>query len=141
MLGTFSKEGKCLCGAVTINAADVTPDVTACHCAMCLRWSAGPFLEVTSQHVKFEGIDNISRIRSSEWAERGFCSQCGSNLFYHIIDSDDYQLSVGLFEDQSKFRMSMQVFVDVKPAYYEFSGKTDTMTSEEVFKAYGPTES
>ena len=54
---------------------------------------ARPFMEVTCQDVKFDGEAHISKIRSSEWAERGFCAKCGSNLFYHIIDSTDYQIA------------------------------------------------
>ncbi|MGI9426262.1 MAG: GFA family protein, partial [Hyphomicrobiaceae bacterium] len=86
----------------------------------------------------FEGNEHIGRIRSSEWAERGFCTKCGSNLFYHIMQSSDYQVSAGLFEDQSVLRMSLQVFTDRKPPFYEFSNKTEMMTSAEVIAAFAP---
>ena len=134
----FSLEGRCMCGAVKINATASNLEVAACHCGMCRRWSAGPFMEVNCQNVKFDGDEHIKKIRSSAWAERGFCKECGSNLFYHIIDSSDYQVSAGLFDDQSMFRMSLQVFIDDKPDFYEFANKTRTMTSEEVFEAFAP---
>lgn len=130
--------GRCMCGAVKINATTNNPDVTACHCDMCRRWSAGPFMEVNCQNLMFDGDEHIGRVRSSEWAERGFCKECGSNLFYHIIDSNDYQVSAGLFDDQTIFRMSLQVFFDFKPDFYEFANRTQTMTSEEVFEAFSP---
>jgi len=95
-------------------------------------------MALNCQTVTFEGEDNIRRIRSSNWAERGFCSQCGSNLFYHIVDSDDYQVAAGLFDDQSVFRLSLQVFTDQKPGFYEFANETKMMTAEEVVALFAP---
>ncbi len=95
-------------------------------------------MEVTCQDVRFDGEENIRRFRSSDWAERGFCTECGSNLFYHIIDSGDYQIAAGLFDDQSKLRFSLQVFTDSKPQFYEFANKTKMMTAAEVIAAFAP---
>ena len=130
--------GRCLCGAVTISATAVKPSVAVCHCDMCRRWASGPFMEVTCQNTVFEGEESIGRIRSSDWAERGFCGKCGSNLFYHLIDSDEYQISAGLLDDPSKLRMSLQVFTDSKPQFYEFANKTKMMTGAEVAAAFAP---
>lgn len=130
--------GKCMCGAVKISATAKKPSVVACHCDMCRRWSAGPFMAVNCQSVTFEGDENIGRIRSSDWAERGYCTKCGSNLFYHLVDSSDHQISAGLFENQSMLRLSLQVFIDSKPQYYEFSNETKTMTAAEVIAAFAP---
>ena len=140
MVNHFNLKGKCLCGSVQVNVNCTNNEVTACHCDMCRRWSAGPFLEVTCENVLLDGAENITRFNSSEWAERGFCSQCGSCIFYHIIGTSEYQFSTGLFDDQSRFEMTMQVFIDDKPNYYNFSNTTQTMTSEEVYKAYGATQ-
>jgi hypothetical protein len=63
---------------------------------MCRRWSAGPFMVLNWQNVTFDGQQNIGRIRSSDWAEHGFCTRCGSNLFYHLIERSDYLLAAGL---------------------------------------------
>jgi len=127
-----------MCGAVGIVATAQDPSVAVCHCGMCRRWTSGPFMEVTCQKTTFDGEENIGRIRSSEWAERGFCTKCGSNLFYHIVGSDEYQISVGLLDDQSELRLSLQVFTDSKPQFYEFANKTEMMTAAEVFAAFAP---
>ncbi|NNE23478.1 MAG: GFA family protein [Rhizobiales bacterium] len=138
MTKELNLEGKCMCGAVKLSATAKKPSVVACHCDMCRRWSAGPFMAVNCQTVTFEGQENISRIRSSNWAERGFCAKCGSNLFYHIVESSDYQIAAGLFDDQSMLRMSLQVFADCKPEFYEFSNKTKMMTGAEVIAMFAP---
>ena len=130
--------GKCLCGAVKVHAEASSPDVAVCHCSMCRRWSAGPFMEITCEKVSFEGEENIGRVSSSDWAERGFCKQCGSNLFYHIVGAGDYQISIGLLDDQSKLHLSLQVFIDDKPPFYEFANETKTMTGAEVVAAFAP---
>ena len=127
-----------MCGAVKISGTANDRNVAVCHCEMCRRWSAGPFMEVTCQTVVFDGEESIGRIRSSDWAERGFCRKCGSNLFYHIIDSTDYQISAGLLDDQSALQMSLQVLTDSKPSYYEFANKTKMMTAEEVIAEFMP---
>lgn len=130
--------GHCLCGAVEISGQANNRDVTVCHCDMCRRWSSGPYMEVTCENVVFKREDEIGRIRSSDWAERGFCKQCGSNLFYHIVGSSDYQISAGLLDDQSRLRMKLQVFTDSKPSFYDFENKTKMMTGDEVITAFTP---
>lgn len=138
MTEKLSFRGQCMCGAVKLSATAKKPSVAACHCDMCRRWSAGPFMAVNCQTVAFEGQENIGRIRSSDWAERGFCRKCGSNLFYHLIESSDYQIAAGLFDDQSKLRMSLQVFTDRKPEFYEFANDTKMMTGAEVVAMFAP---
>ncbi len=130
--------GRCMCGAVGIIGTANEPKVAACHCDMCRRWSSGPYFEVPCENVIFEGEDNITKIRSSDWAERGFCKKCGSNLFYHIIDSNEFQIAAGLLDDQSDLRLSLQVFTDRKPPFYTLADKTETMTAAEVYAAYAP---
>ena len=80
----MSATGKCLCGAVTFTAQDVENHIHACHCRMCRAWTGGPLLGATVGEITFTGEDHIKRYTSSEWAERGFCDQCGSTLFYHL---------------------------------------------------------
>ncbi|MBS9716968.1 GFA family protein [Pseudohalocynthiibacter aestuariivivens] len=138
MANEMELTGRCMCGAVKIVATARKPTVAACHCNMCRQWSSGPFMGVNCQNAAFEGEESIGRTRSSDWAERGFCTKCGSNLFYHIIDSKDYQIAAGLFDDQSKLRMSLQVFTDSKPKFYEFSNETKMMTGAEVAASFGP---
>ena len=138
MTEKLSFRGQCMCGAVKLSATAKKPSVAACHCDMCRRWSAGPFMAVNCQAVAFEGQENIGRIRSSDWAERGFCKKCGSNLFYHLVESSDYQIAAGLFDDQSKLRMSLQVFTDRKPEFYEFANDTKMMTGAEVVAMFAP---
>ena len=136
MAEALKLDGKCMCGAVRFSATARKPSVVACHCNMCRRWSAGPFMSVSCNDVAFESAETIGRIRSSDWAERGFCTKCGSNLFYHIVAANDCQMAAGLFDDQSKLRMSLQLFTDFKPELYDFANETKMMTAAEAIELF-----
>lgn len=132
------KHGHCLCGAVQITAKAASNHVGACHCRMCRRWGGGPGVEVDcGPDVSFKGEDTISVFKSSDWAERGFCSRCGTHLFYRLIETSQYLMPVGLFDcDESALTFTQQVFVDEKPDYYSFANKTKDMTGPEVFAMF-----
>lgn len=138
MTDDLNLKGECMCGVVKLSATAKKPSVVVCHCDMCRRWSAGPFMSVSCQAVTFDGQENISRIRSSDWAERGSCTKCGSNLFYHPMGGNDYQIAAGLFDTHSLLRMSLQLFTDRKPAFYEFANETRMMTSAEAIAMFAP---
>jgi len=128
--------GKCLCGAVeiSIRLPDGPVGMAACHCSMCRNWLGGPMLAFDS--AALEGISDessVTRYQSSEWAQRGFCNQCGTSLFYYLVPADAYHFPVGLFQGDIPFQFGHQIFIDEKPAYYSFSNETKNMTGAEVF--------
>ena len=140
MVNTKETKGSCLCQSVKIKAKTMSLNVGACHCNMCRKWTGGVFLAVEcGSEVSFEGEDNISVFNSSQWADRGFCSKCGTNLYYRIKHNNQYIIPAGLFEhDDGEFNFDHQVFIDEKPPYYSFSNKTLNMTAAEVFAKYAP---
>lgn len=110
-------KGQCLCGAVTVTAPD-HEHVSACHCGMCRRWGGGPLLAIhCGTAVEIGGADKVKAYRSSDWAERAFCSECGTHLYYHLLPGDEFILSAGLFQDASPLQMTAQIFIDQKPGY------------------------
>ena len=88
--------------------------------------------------VAFEGKENISVFDSSAWAERGFCSTCGTHLFYRLKDGNQYIMPAGLFDDDERFVFDNQVFIDEKPPFYRFANETEELTGAEVFAKYAP---
>jgi hypothetical protein len=129
--------GKCLCGAVRITAAHTGNAVGACHCKMCRRWGGGPFMEINcGTDVTFDGDDNVKVYASSDWAERGFCRQCGTHLFYRFKANGKYAVPIGLFEEDKHLEFTHQVFVDERPSYYNFSNDTKDMTGPELIAKY-----
>ncbi len=133
----MSAKGKCLCGAVTFTAEEVDTHAHICHCSMCRNWSGGPFMSATVGNVKFTGEEHIKSYRSSEWAERGFCAECGTNLFYRLVEPSTYIMCTGAFEDADQFSIGGEIYVDEKPKGYDFAGDHQRMTGAEFMKSIG----
>ena len=53
---------------------------------------------------------------------------CGTSLFYHLIESDEYILSVGAMDEQGGFVLDSEIFVDEQPPFYTFANDTKKMT-------------
>lgn len=139
MSAGIAAKGRCLCGAVRFSVKTRNNEVGACHCNMCRSWGGGPLMAIDcGSNVLFEGDENISVFASSDWAERGFCRQCGSHLFYRLKDREQYHIPVGLLESCEGLVFTHQVFIDEKPALYSFSNKTTDLTGAEVFEKYAP---
>lgn len=129
--------GKCLCGAVSLHLQHDKPSISACHCGICRRWAGGPFMSLKSHTApQIEGAGYVHTYASSEWAERGFCSRCGTHLFYRLVQGEFYAVSAGLFQEGVDWPFELQVFIDEKPSNYQFSNATREMTGEDVFKLW-----
>lgn len=138
MTDVTKRQGKCLCGAVRITAEQAGRSVGACHCGMCRRWSGGPLMAVDcGGAVTIKGQESLSVFNSSDWAERGFCNKCGSNLFYRLKEAGQFMVLMGVFDNQNDIVFDHQVFIDEKPSYYEFKNETKNLTGAELFAQFG----
>lgn len=81
-----SASGSCLCGSISFTARLPTQWVAHCHCTRCRRAHGAAFVTwagMAAEQVTIE--DSAATLRwygSSGGAERGFCSRCGSPLFF-----------------------------------------------------------
>jgi len=124
--------GQCLCGAVSIKLKEVKPSVGVCHCGMCRNWVGGPFMSLDAgENIEISGQKNIATYSSSDWAERAFCKQCGSNLFYRLKQNNTHYVMAGLFNIDDAVDLGHQIYIDEKPNYYNFSEDTPKMTRAE----------
>lgn len=130
-------KGSCLCGAVKLSTPSINNHLAACHCSMCRKWGGGAFLGVEcNEGVSFEGEENIRVYQSSAWAERGFCNQCGSHLFYRLKANNHHFIPVGIFDRDSNFVFDLEVFIEEKPEYYSFANQTKHMTGQELMAMF-----
>jgi len=126
--------GQCLCGKVKIKAAHLALQVGVCHCLYCQKWSGGPLFTLDAgSEVKLDGSCFVSCYNSSDWAERGFCNNCGTHLFYRLKQNGQYFIPVGLFESLKDLVFDHQIFIEQKPAWYCFANQTKELTGAEVF--------
>ena len=133
----LSSRASCLCGSVTLTANEINPKFTVCHCESCRAWGGAPYFAVRcGTNVEIEGGDKITMYASSTWASRGFCSECGTHLFYKLNKNGEYNVSAGLFKDLQGLEMDMQYFSDQRPDYYCFSNQTKEMTRAEIMEYF-----
>jgi hypothetical protein len=131
---SIEANGSCLCGAVSIQTGELGTDAGACHCDICRKWGGGPLFALScGDNLRIEGKDKITVFDSTAWAERGFCSLCGTHLFIRVKSNGRYILPAGLFSAESNLRFDHQIFIDRKPDYYSFVNETKNLTGEEVF--------
>jgi hypothetical protein len=77
-------EGKCFCGAITIEATGAPEAMGYCHCASCRSWSAGPVNAFTlwqPDAVKvLRGAEHLRTFAKNPTSERQYCDRCGGHL-------------------------------------------------------------
>ena len=136
----MDRPGKCMCGAVTFIAKQTAEGVSACHCGMCRRWSGGVWMGVGVKEITWESEEALRTIQSSDWAERGFCSECGTSLFYRLTAEGKYQgvtsVSLGCLDDPSGLEIQREWFIDKKPDAYALAGDHQTVTEAEAFAMF-----
>ena len=107
MTDTTTYEGGCLCGAVRYRSTAAPLRGVICHCTMCRRHSGAPVLAFV--HFPVDAFQWVrgrpTRYRSSAYAERGFCAQCGSTLSMHEeVLADRVQVTVGSLDEPQRVR-------------------------------------
>lgn len=136
----MERTGRCLCGAISYAAKADAPRLSACHCDMCRRW-CGVALMIGGWDVKWSGADKLTLYASSAWAERGFCSTCGSSLFYRITADGPHRghltLNFGTLDDPSGFSLETEWYSDQCPEAYAFAGERKKITAAEVRVMFG----
>ncbi|MEX0320035.1 MAG: GFA family protein [Ruegeria sp.] len=136
-------KGQCMCGAVTVTATPAKPTLGACHCDMCRRWTSSMLVSFPSE-PGYAALGPVKTYTSSDWAERAFCGECGSALWYRITLPGEMhgqtQMAAGLFENAGGNDLKLELFIDKKPDGYAFEGERRQMTEAEVMAMYAPSE-
>lgn len=117
------KIGSCLCGRVSFSVAGelVAPD--ACHCTQCRKHSGHYFASTDAprQAVTITGDQYVSWFQSSAKVRRGFCSNCGSSLFWDPLEKDRIGIAMGAFDSPTSTQLEVHIFVAEKGDYYEIA--------------------
>lgn len=116
-------QGSCLCGAVSFEVAGELPAPDACHCRMCRKQSGHVFAstDVPRAALTVRGAERVTWFKSSERVRRGFCSVCGSTLFWDPPARDWIAVAMGAFDGATGTRLAKHIFVAEKGDYYELT--------------------
>jgi hypothetical protein len=113
--------GRCLCGAISFELAGELSAPDACHCTQCRRQSGHYWAstDVLREALTIKGAEHVSWFSSSEKVRRGFCSKCGSVLFWDPIGRERIAVAMGAFDAPTGTRLKEHIFVADKGDYYE----------------------
>lgn len=126
--------GGCLCGAVRYCVRGPLRDVVNCHCSMCqrLHGSFGPHSKARKANITVTKSDGLAWYKTSAVARRGFCRDCGTNLFWEPYDLEATGILAGSLDRPTGLKTIGHIFVGEKPDFYEicddlpqFEGSSD----------------
>jgi hypothetical protein len=126
MSAVSSLSGTCLCGEVRIEILE-RPDHApeACHCKQCRKQSGHVLAAVNVRRdaLRVHGNDKVTWYQSSDKVKRGFCSLCGSTLFWKptIVGYEYTAVAMGALEAPTGMKLSKHTFVGDKGDYYEIA--------------------
>jgi len=114
-------KASCQCGSVRFQIDDTPASATACHCLQCRKQSGHFFASanVAKASVALEGAESITWYQASEKVRRGFCSRCGSWLFWEPLHHDWTSVALGAIDGATGLRLQRHIFVAEKGDYYE----------------------
>jgi len=114
-------QGGCACGAVRYRLNGALRPVVACHCGQCRRslTNYGAFTAVRRGGLAVDGGDAITWYDSSPGVRRGFCSRCGSALFWDCAGNDSVSVAAGTLDQPSGLRQVRHIYVADKADFYD----------------------
>lgn len=140
MAQTIRASGGCLCGAVRYEVSGRLRKVVYCHCEQCRRTS-GHFVAATAcqpEQLTLTKDEGLEWYRSSATAERGFCSNCGSSLFWrpehgrHIgIMAGAIDAPTGLTSKEHIYTADASDYLSIADGLPQYTGDHDDLWEEE----------
>lgn len=114
------KTGGCLCGGVRYTMKGDLRGVINCFCGQC-RKTSGHHVAATQvlvQNFAFDKKDTLKWFRSSVGAQRGFCAECGGNLFWQTDNSDAISVMAGTIDKPTGLSTIENIFIEEMSDYH-----------------------
>lgn len=126
--------GSCLCGAVRYEVHGPLRGVVNCHCTMCqrLHGAFGAHSKAKKSHIRIAEDRGLKWHATSARARRGFCNDCGSNLFWEPMNQDATGIVAGNLDQPTHLPTIGQIFTGEKADFVDlvegvpvFAGSSD----------------
>lgn len=113
--------GSCLCGAVRYEVSGPLREIIMCHCVMCQKSSGHHFAATATENKNLQVFEEgaLKWFKSSDHAERGFCNDCGSSLFWRMFSTNSTSILAGTLDGDVTLPVSGNYFVSTKKGYYK----------------------
>lgn len=117
-------KGRCLCGRVQFEIHGELRGVVNCHCSKCRKFHGnfGAYTKAKVEHFKLTEEKSLKWYKSpaDETANvhRGFCSECGSSLFWHPKDQLNIAIAAGSIDEPTNLKTVGHIWCSQRPDYY-----------------------
>ncbi|HEY0625197.1 MAG TPA: GFA family protein [Allosphingosinicella sp.] len=117
-------EGGCACGAVRYQLRSAPYDAGWCHCRTCQLNSGAPamvFASVPVDDFAFtEGEEKVKRFKSSGFAHRLFCGECGTPILMRVDHQPEtVDFSVATLDDPDAAAPGFHIFHSSRIGWFE----------------------
>ncbi len=118
--------GRCECGRIRYEVDGDIEDFSHCHCSQCRRLHGAAYVTFAAvSRVRFRYVSGESDIKvyaSSEFNDRVFCAECGSNI---LVDSKQdpgtLYISMGTVDGDPPCPPGYHIFVGSKAPWHEIT--------------------
>jgi hypothetical protein len=120
---TNNSTGSCLCGAVKYQVTGALRPVVACHCGQCQKTSGHHVAATSAKREDFKLLEErgLKWFSSTVGIRRGFCQQCGGNLFWDKAELPSISIFAGTLDQPSGLQLVEHIYVEEKADYYEIT--------------------
>jgi hypothetical protein len=119
---TLSIHGGCFCKAIRYSFTEPVTASLNCHCTMCRRTSAAPFvswLVVPTEQFSYD-TDEPTRFHSSDHGIRYFCDRCGTPV---VCINDNHpewvDVTIGSLDNPEQFPPTGDVYADTRLSWVQ----------------------
>lgn len=125
--------GGCQCGAVRYALYAEPDSADICHCRMCQKALGNLFMAAAGvpreQFAWTRGEPAV--FQSSTVAERGFCRDCGTPLYFRYLGKDRITITIGSLDEPARVKPSDQIGIESKVPWLEEALGLPGKTTEE----------
>ena len=109
--------GGCRCGEIEFSCYSKPKFVGTCHCMDCQKFSGAPFLNWAlfkrDHFVVSQG--HPKEVSCTQGVYRGFCGDCGTNLYWRRSDQPDWiDITVGSLDNPLPYMPQAEAYVSRK---------------------------
>ncbi len=127
--------GHCECGRVRYEIGGDIEDFSHCHCSQCRRLHGAAFATFAAvSRDEFRYLSGESALKvyaSSEFNDRFFCAECGSNILVDARqDPDLLYICMGTVDGDPACPVGYHAYVGSKAAWYEITDGLEQFDAE-----------
>lgn len=105
-------QGGCSCGRARYEVEGWPSTVVQCHCCQCRRSVGSTPVTWATFPRRLVRLENVRWYRASQLSRRGFCSRCGTSLFFqHRRSLQELDITVVSFDQPERLPPQRHCFV------------------------------